>query len=58
MNKMYLSLNSIGSQKNSGFRWTVYVSIQYGLFHLEEEQTLCYLLNYFRNILRIKLHQK
>ena len=55
---MYLSLNSIGSQKNSGFWWAVYISIQDGLFHLEKEQTLCYFLNYFRNIFREKLHQK
>jgi len=58
LNKMYLSLNSIGSQKNSGFWWAVNVSIQDGLFHLEKEQPLCYLLNYFRNILWKKLHQQ
>ena len=55
---MYLSLYSIGSQKHSCLRWAVYVASQYGLFHLKKEQTLRYLLNYFRNILRKEFHQK
>ena len=55
---MYLSLDGIGRKKHSGFRRTVDVAVHYRLFHLQKEQMLRYLLNYFRHILGKELHQE